>query len=71
MVLQDLLRVEHLDRAERALGRSISCRLCEEVLYFIDKNVDETSKTLETGIGVSTILFALKGAHHTCVTPHQ
>src|SRR3977135_1927145 len=29
------------------------------------------ARTLETGLGISTALFLLLGAHHTCVTPFQ
>ena len=35
----------------------------------IDETVAEGAATLETGAGLSTVLFALKGADHTCVVP--
>jgi hypothetical protein len=41
----------------------------ERVLRVIDESVGEGSKTLETGAGLSTVLFALRGAEHTCVVP--
>jgi hypothetical protein len=44
-------------------------RLANDALHFIDSHIDGTSTTLETCAGVSTILFALKHAAHTCVTP--
>jgi len=37
----------------------------------IDEHIDSESKTLETGAGVSTVLFALKGTQHTCIVPDQ
>lgn len=40
-----------------------------EVLTFMDSRITADSHTLETGAGVSTILFAMKGAHHTVITP--
>jgi hypothetical protein len=40
-------------------------------LEFIDRVVRPGSRTLETGSGYSTILFAMKGAHHTCIVPNQ
>lgn len=49
----------------------VSWKASDEVLSFIDRYVNETSKTLETGAGVSTILFALKGSNHTCVVPDK
>lgn len=45
--------------------------LLEEALGFIDRTVRDGDHTLETGSGYSTILFALRGAHHTCITPSQ
>ena len=41
----------------------------ERVLRVIEENVREGSATLETGAGLSTILFAINGADHTCVVP--
>lgn len=43
--------------------------LAEEALKFIDENVDASSATLETGCGLSTALFALKGSRHTVIAP--
>jgi hypothetical protein len=41
----------------------------EDVLRFIHQTVGPDSSTLETGAGLSTIVFAMRGAHHICVTP--
>ncbi|MFH0879141.1 MAG: class I SAM-dependent methyltransferase [Lentisphaerota bacterium] len=43
--------------------------LHDEALQFIDQHVDSASATLETGTGLSTVLFALKGCRHVCVSP--
>lgn len=40
-----------------------------DTLRFLDKHVTSESRTLETGAGLSTLVFAYKGAAHTCVTP--
>src|SRR6267143_3797445 len=47
----------------------ISYDLSDQALHLIDQNVDQNSHTLETGAGISTILFAIKHAHHTCIVP--
>ncbi len=57
----------HLDET----GGVTSWRLADDVLDFLDQNVTSESRTLETGEGVSTILFALKGASHVCVSPNE
>jgi hypothetical protein len=43
--------------------------LSEDTLRFLDDAVTSGSETLETGAGLSTLLFACKGAAHTCITP--
>jgi predicted O-methyltransferase YrrM len=40
-----------------------------ETLAFLAEHVSEASVTLETGAGLSTVLFAALGARHTCVCP--
>lgn len=70
MNLQDLLNSPpQLHQTE--LGELTSWKLSDEVLSFIDKYVDETTSTLETGAGVSTILFGLKRTNHICIVPDQ
>lgn len=48
-----------------------SWNLGREELLFLDENVKPGQHTLETGLGVSTIVFALKGSNHVCITPDQ
>jgi Methyltransferase domain len=52
-------------------GKLIVWGLLRPILDFIDGHVNDRSKTLETGSGLSTILFALKGGSHLCITPSQ
>lgn len=44
-------------------------RLHESVLRFLDAVVKPDMTTVETGIGSSTALFALKGSRHHCIAP--
>jgi Methyltransferase domain len=44
-------------------------RLDDAGLLFLDSYLDGDMRTIETGAGVSTIVFALKRARHTCVVP--
>jgi predicted O-methyltransferase YrrM len=67
--LDDLLAAAprfHVD----ADGAPTSHQLATEALRHIDRLVGEGARTLETGEGVSTALFALKRARHTTVSPH-
>lgn len=43
--------------------------LFPEVLNYIFSHVQPSMNTLETGAGHSTVVFALSGATHVCVTP--
>jgi hypothetical protein len=45
--------------------------LNEDVLRYIDSTLVPDAKTLETGIGMSTILFALRSLEHTCIVPAE
>ena len=53
-------------------GKSISSwRLADDELLFLDAQLVEDMRTIETGAGVSTIVFAMKGTKHTCIVPDQ
>jgi hypothetical protein len=43
----------------------------EDVMRFIAENVKEGHRTLETGAGGSTLVFAIRKARHTAVTPSE
>jgi hypothetical protein len=45
--------------------------LSEDVLRYIDDVIKPGAKTLETGAGISTILFAVRSSEHTCIVPSK
>jgi hypothetical protein len=55
----------HLD----ADGRPVRLEVSPVLLRRIDDAIRPGARTLETGLGLSTVLFALKGTQHTCVAP--
>ena len=67
--LQRLLELEPLLHHD-ATGQAVSWRLSSEALEFIDQNVPEGARTLETGEGMSTVLLATKDCRHTVVSPN-
>jgi hypothetical protein len=59
----------NLPRVHR--GGSHTFYIAKETAHLIDDLVGPSSDTLETGCGLSTVLFALRGGHHTCITQRQ
>lgn len=65
--IQDPPRVHDTDQAWRPPGGIWPTdRECYELLA---EHCPPGTRTLETGIGISTLLFTLWGCEHTCVTP--
>jgi len=56
-------------KLHRSQGKTVTLGVSSDMLNFLDQTVTSESHTLETGAGVSTLVFALKQAHHTCVVP--
>lgn len=46
-------------------------RLDDAALRFLDLHIQGGMRTIETGAGVSTIVFALKRTRHTCIVPDE
>jgi hypothetical protein len=44
-------------------------RMDDSTLLFLDRHLQPGMRTLETGSGLSTIVFANKGVRHTCIAP--
>jgi hypothetical protein len=52
-------------------ARTDMYRLEDAMFEFLDQHLSEGMRTLEVGAGSSTVIFALKGTHHTCIVPDQ
>jgi hypothetical protein len=65
MTLQELLDAD----PQLHDGGSMSWRASNHILRFLDAHVRPGDRTLEIGAGVTTVLFALKGARHRAVMP--
>jgi hypothetical protein len=50
-------------------GKPLQLEVSEALLRRIDAAIEPGAQTLETGLGLSTVLFALKGARHVSVSP--
>lgn len=50
-------------------GELTSTGLPGGVFEFMDRVLTPESRSLETGIGISTALFAIKSGRHTCIAP--
>jgi predicted O-methyltransferase YrrM len=57
----------HADRA----GRAVSWRAGDQLLRYLDATVHPGDATLETGAGLSTLVFAMNRCVHTAVVPDQ
>ena len=56
--------------ARRLTGGGATCYgIGEDVLRFLADTVSPGWRTLETGAGCSTLVLALRGAHHMAITP--
>jgi hypothetical protein len=52
-------------------GKPTSWALPEPVLRYMRQHLGPGMRTLETGAGYSTVIFAVSGADHICVTPAE
>ncbi|MBZ5607378.1 MAG: class I SAM-dependent methyltransferase [Acidobacteriia bacterium] len=57
--------------SEVRAGKEGCYGLAEKVARFLYENTSSASRTLETGSGISTLIFGLKQTKHIAVTPNQ
>jgi hypothetical protein len=69
MTLKDLLGIGPLFHT--SMGKPCTWQLADDTLRFIDEGITSESCTLETGEGMSTVVFANKKCRHFCVTPNK
>lgn len=50
-------------------GAFTSSGLPFKVFEFMSGYLNSKTKSVETGMGITTALFALKGGRHTCISP--
>jgi tetratricopeptide (TPR) repeat protein len=60
---------KHPPKLHRVFGQTGTLSVSEALLCWLDTHVNANWQTLETGAGISTLLFALKGTTHTCIVP--
>jgi predicted O-methyltransferase YrrM len=66
--VDDLLAERPLLHTDDSGPEPVDWALTNPVLRFLADRVADGDRTLETGAGLSTVLLALLGAHHTAVT---
>lgn len=54
-----------------APGDFTSSGMEEHIFKFMDDVITPKTRSVETGLGISTALFAMKGCIHTCVNPDE
>jgi hypothetical protein len=52
-------------------GEITASGLPDQTFLYLDKILKPSMRTLETGMGISTALFAMKGTTHVCINPED
>jgi hypothetical protein len=68
MDVDELLAHPPILHADRS-GRPVSWGASSRLLRYLDSFLQEGQVTLETGAGLSTIVFAINRCHHTAIVP--
>ena len=70
MDLNELLN-SNIKLHRRHNGEEVTYGACNQVLEFIYEHVNNSSNTLETGAGISTIIFSMKQTQHISIVPDE
>lgn len=68
---ESFLSHQSIKRLTMQESEPVSYGIGRDVAWFIADSIDSSSRTLETGAGISTLTFAIRGATHTAITPNQ
>ena len=66
---ETILPLSFLEQVQRGEPTCLSPR--SEVLMHLFDLLSPNARTLETGAGLSTLVFALRGTTHTCITSNE
>jgi hypothetical protein len=69
--VDDLLADPPLVHGPEGSNELLTHGLLENALRWLGSTVQPGDRTLETGSGLSTCVFAMRGARHTCIVPQQ
>lgn len=56
---------------QTSAGAAADWRIDDETIFLLDTHLKPAMRTLETGAGISTLVFGMKHTKHTCIVPDR